>query len=89
MHAGAGMGQPVPDTARTTRERTATGRWWTRTCPGMMTAEEMQALEDADGEAFEPMLLEAMNEYHQGAVTMATVETENGRMPARSSWRSR
>ena len=44
--------------------------------PGMTSAEDMSALEDAPDAEFEDMWLEMMIEHHQGAVEMA--ETEQG-----------
>ena len=47
--------------------------------PGMMTAEDMQALEDAPDADFQDMWLEMMVEHHEGAVEMAEVEIADGR----------
>jgi uncharacterized protein (DUF305 family) len=46
--------------------------------PGMMTAEDMDALENASDAAFQDMWLEMMIEHHEGAVEMAETETEDG-----------
>lgn len=46
--------------------------------PGMMTAEEMDALENASDEEFQDMWLEMMVEHHEGAVEMAETEREDG-----------
>ena len=47
--------------------------------PGMMTAEEMDELEDSSGSDFQVMWLEMMIEHHTGAVEMARTEQEDGR----------
>ena len=53
--------------------------------PGMMSGEEMQALEDAPAAEFEQLFLEMMIEHHRGAVAMAETEKENGSYgPAKS-----
>lgn len=46
--------------------------------PGMMTAEEMQALMDAPDAEFQDLWLEMMVEHHQGAIEMARTEQEEG-----------
>lgn len=46
--------------------------------PGMMSEEDMTALEDAPDEEFQTMWLEMMIEHHTGAVEMAEAETESG-----------
>ena len=46
--------------------------------PGMMTADDMDALENASDAAFQDMWLEMMIEHHEGAVEMAETETEDG-----------
>ena len=38
--------------------------------PGMLTAEEMASLADAEGVAFDRLFLELMIEHHRGAITM-------------------
>lgn len=72
-------GQPVPETGRGHASAHGAEADVDPDLPGMMSAEEMQALEDADSEVFERMWLEAMIEHHQGAVTMAATETESGK----------
>ena len=47
--------------------------------PGMMTAEDMDALENASDEEFQDMWLEMMIEHHEGAVEMAETEQAEGR----------
>lgn len=47
--------------------------------PGMMTADDMTALQDASDAEFQTMWLEMMVEHHEGAVEMAKTETEEGR----------
>ena len=47
--------------------------------PGMMSAEDMQALEEAPDAAFQSMWLEMMVEHHEGAIEMAEAEQADGR----------
>jgi uncharacterized protein (DUF305 family) len=46
--------------------------------PGMMSAEEMTALEDAADADFQTMWLEMMVEHHEGAIEMAQTEQAEG-----------
>ena len=46
--------------------------------PGMMTAEDMTALDDASDTEFQNMWLETMIEHHEGAVEMAEAEESDG-----------
>lgn len=48
---------------------------------GMMTSEQMQALGQAAGPAFDRMFLEMMTEHHRGAVEMAETELQDGADP--------
>ncbi|MER6835208.1 DUF305 domain-containing protein [Streptomyces cellulosae] len=51
---------------------------------GMMSAEEMTALENASGEAFDTSFMEMMIKHHEGAVEMAKTEQSDGaHTPAR------
>lgn len=45
---------------------------------GMMTAEDMGALEAASGAAFDEMFLTMMIEHHRGAVEMSNTELDDG-----------
>ena len=47
--------------------------------PGMMTAEQMDELENAPDGEFQDMWLEMMIEHHQGAIDMARDEIDEGR----------
>lgn len=47
--------------------------------PGMMSAEEMTGLEQATDPTFQAMWLRMMIRHHQGAITMAKTELEDGR----------
>ena len=47
--------------------------------PGAMTTEEMADLETVPDDEFQTMWLAMMIEHHEGAVTMARSETEDGR----------
>lgn len=49
--------------------------------PGMMSAEDMASLEQADGDAFDRLFLELMVAHHQGALEMARTEQEQGENP--------
>jgi uncharacterized protein (DUF305 family) len=49
---------------------------------GMMTAEQMQQLEQASGVGFDRMFLEMMIEHHRGAVETAQSELQDGADPA-------
>ena len=49
-----------------------------QTMEGMLTAEEMEALEQAPAAEFEDRWLEAMIAHHEGAVGMARDEVEDG-----------
>lgn len=49
---------------------------------GMMSAEEMTALEDASGTAFDRMWLQLMIKHHEGAVAMAKTQLAQGQSPA-------
>lgn len=48
---------------------------------GMMTAEDMQALEAAEGAEVARLYLEQMTTHHEGAVQMAQDEVTNGQNP--------
>ena len=47
--------------------------------PGMMSAEDMTALEGAPDDEFESLWLEMMIEHHTGAIEMAEQQQESGR----------
>ncbi|TQL68090.1 uncharacterized protein (DUF305 family) [Nocardioides albertanoniae] len=47
--------------------------------PGMMSADDMDALEDASDAEFGDMWLEMMVEHHEGAIEMAETEQNEGR----------
>ena len=47
--------------------------------PGMMSAEEMTALEEAPDAEFQSMWLEMMVEHHEGAIEMAEQQQDDGR----------
>jgi uncharacterized protein (DUF305 family) len=56
----AAHGEPVPDEHAV----------HTVMMPGMLTAEQMEALRAARGEAFDRLFLESMIQHHEGAITM-------------------
>jgi uncharacterized protein (DUF305 family) len=76
--------QPVPETSRDHANAHAdehggdAGAEMDADMPGMMSAEEMDALESAQGEEFRTMWLEMMIEHHQGAVEMAENVADDG-----------
>lgn len=47
--------------------------------PGMMSAEEMEELEETSDAEFQRMWLQMMIRHHRGAIEMAEVEIEDGR----------
>ncbi len=49
--------------------------------PGMMKPEQMTALEQAKGAAFDKLYLKDMIAHHEGAVTMAQQELDSGENP--------
>lgn len=49
---------------------------------GMMSDEDMAALEDAQGVEASRLFLTQMIVHHEGAITMAEREIDNGRFPA-------
>jgi uncharacterized protein (DUF305 family) len=73
--------QPIPETVRDHANAHGEGMEMDPDMPGMMTSEELEALEKAQGDAFETMWLQAMIEHHQGAVEMANTEQEQGQFP--------
>jgi uncharacterized protein (DUF305 family) len=48
---------------------------------GMMSEEDMAALEEADGETASSLFLEQMITHHQGAIDMAKTQLDNGQNP--------
>jgi uncharacterized protein (DUF305 family) len=46
--------------------------------PGMMSAEDMDKLENASDAEFQDMWLQMMEEHHRGAISMAQDEIDNG-----------
>jgi uncharacterized protein (DUF305 family) len=75
-------GEPVPPTSRdhanAHAEEHGENPAVNADMPGMMTADQMDSLEAASGEEFQSMWLEMMVDHHEGAVEMATTETEEG-----------
>ena len=74
--------QPVPETSRDHANAHAEDHGGSAELdtdmPGMMSAEEMDALENASGAEFQTMWLEMMIEHHEGAVEMAETEVAEG-----------
>lgn len=72
-------GQPVPETVRDHANAHGDGHAGTDAhAPGMMSAEEMAALEAATGPEFERLFLTMMIDHHQGAIEMAGAQMEEG-----------
>jgi uncharacterized protein (DUF305 family) len=67
-----GWGEPVP----------SPGMMGGHDMPGLMSDQDMKALEKASGEDFDRMFLEMMIRHHQGAVDMAETELKEGKDPA-------
>lgn len=63
--------QPVPETGRDHANAHGDAAEMDADMPGMMSAEQMTALEDASDAEFEDLWLSMMIEHHEGAVTMA------------------
>lgn len=72
--------KPVPETSRDHANAHSDGHGaeMNADMPGMMSADEMSALEHASGEEFQSMWLTMMIEHHEGAVDMAKTEMEDG-----------
>ena len=71
--------QPVPETSRDHANAHGDGGTeMNTTMPGMMSAVDMEALEATRGAEFQSEWLTAMIEHHQGAIEMATTETDQG-----------
>jgi len=47
--------------------------------PGMMSTDEMKALESASGTGFDRMFLQMMIRHHEGAIELARTEQANGK----------
>ena len=63
-------GQTVPDATATKHKMKMNGMEHEMLMPGMMTDEEMAALEKARGPEFDRLFLEGMIRHHQGALDM-------------------
>ena len=63
-------GQPVPEPTRTGVKMTMGGTTHDMSMPGMLTEEQLQQLDKAQGKQFDELFLALMIQHHQGAVTM-------------------
>src|SRR5947207_4755040 len=63
-------GQEVPDAASTRHKMTMNGATHEMLMPGMLTDEEMAALDRARGPEFDRLFLVGMIKHHQGAIDM-------------------
>jgi uncharacterized protein (DUF305 family) len=63
-------GQDVPDAASTRHKMTMNGTTHEMLMPGMLTDEEMAALDRARGPEFDRLFLVGMIKHHQGAIDM-------------------
>jgi uncharacterized protein (DUF305 family) len=66
-------GLPVPDATSTRHKMTMNGMTHEMLMPGMLTDEEMAALDRARGSEFDRLFLEGMIKHHQGAIDMVDV----------------
>ena len=66
-------GQPVPDATSTRHKMKMNGIEHDMLMPGMMTDEEMAALDRARGPEFDRLFLRGMIKHHQGAIDMVDV----------------
>ena len=66
-------GQPVPDAKSTRHKMKMNGMEHEMLMPGMMTDEQMAALDKARGPEFDRLFLEGMIRHHQGAIDMVDV----------------
>jgi uncharacterized protein (DUF305 family) len=66
-------GQAVPDSTSTKHKMKMNGMEHEMLMPGMMTDEQMAALDKARGPEFDRLFLEGMIRHHQGAIDMVDV----------------
>ena len=66
-------GQEVPDATSTRHKMTMNGMTHEMLMPGMLTDEEMAALDRSRGPEFDRLFLEGMIRHHQGAIDMVNV----------------
>ena len=66
-------GRPVPDATATKHKMKMNGMEHEMLMPGMMTDEQMAALDQARGPEFDRLFLEGMIRHHQGAIDMVDV----------------
>jgi uncharacterized protein (DUF305 family) len=66
-------GLPVPDATSTRHRMTMNGVEHDMLMPGMLTDEQMAALDRARGPDFDRLFLEGMIKHHQGAIDMVDV----------------
>jgi uncharacterized protein (DUF305 family) len=66
-------GLPVPDATSTRHKMTMNGMTHEMLMPGMLTDEEMAALDRARGPEFDRLFLLGMIKHHQGAIDMVDV----------------
>lgn len=71
-------GKPVPETMRDHANAHGGHADMDSDMPGMMSEQEMAALEKAPDAKFQDMFLEMMIEHHRGAIEMAQTEQEEG-----------
>lgn len=71
-------GEDVPDEAMAGMDH---GDMSSDDMAGMMSEEDMTALENSSGAAFDQMFLTMMIEHHEGAIAMAQTEQSDGEFP--------
>lgn len=62
--------QDVPQPTATTMKMTMNGKEMDMLMPGMLSPEQMQALDAARGQAWDKLFLQDMIQHHRGAVSM-------------------
>ncbi len=75
-------GEPVPETMRDHTNAHKGGHMEMGDMPGMMSADDMSALENASSREFQSMWLQMMIEHHEGAIAMAQTEQDDGQNAA-------
>lgn len=71
-------GEDIPETVRDHANAHGDGAADPSDLPGMVSPDEMAALEDARGDAFDQLWLELMIAHHGGAIQMARAQVDDG-----------
>ena len=71
--------QPIPETSRDHANAHGDGDMeMDASMPGMMSSEDMEALEETKNPEFQTRWLEMMIQHHEGAIEMASTEADDG-----------